>query len=120
MVAEVELARAKEQEAVTKLGIATEELGRSSIRAARLTEQLSAAQAVKEEMESELKRLRVQSEQWRKAAEAAMAVLTTGKNESFVKLMNAPFSDNLDDESAKTRNNTMLRRMGDMWKKGQK
>lgn len=117
-VAEVELARAKEQEAVTKLVMATDELGRSSKRAAMLTEQLDASQAAKEEMESELKRLRVQLEQWKKAAEAAIGVLTTEKNESFVKLMNVPFSENLDDESAKARNNNMLRRMGEMWKKG--
>lgn len=119
--AELDLARTKEQEVVIQLGIATKELESSSIKIGRLTEQLDAAQVAKEEMEVELKRLRVQSDQWRKAAEAAMAFLTTEKNGYFVeKLMNAPFPDNTDDESTKMRSSTMLGRMGELWKKNQK
>jgi len=103
------------------LGTATDELETSSVMVSRLTEQLDAAKVANGEMEVELKRLRVQSEQCKKAAETAVAVITTGKNGSFAeKLMNSPFSDNLDDESRKMRNNTLLRRMSELWKKAQK
>lgn len=133
-IAEMELAKAKEKEAVMKLGYVTEEADKSSQRAARVSEQLEAAQTVNSEMEAELRRLRVQSDQWRKAAEAAAAVLTTGNNGRLVdrsssldaeyqsvagKLMNSPFSDDLDDDSPKKKNN-VLRKFGGLWKKGPK
>ncbi|XP_038988362.1 interactor of constitutive active ROPs 2, chloroplastic-like isoform X2 [Phoenix dactylifera] len=134
-VAEVEMARAAEKEAMTRLGFVTEEADKSSRRAARVTEQLDAAKAMRSEMEAELRRLRVQADQWRKAAEAAMAVLTAGNNERLVertgsldyeyhsvdkKLMSSPFSDDLDDESQRKKNNNVLRRISGLWKKGQK
>ena len=46
---------------------------------ARTAEADAAEVAKKGEMETELRRLRVQAEQWRKAAETAMALLTVGK-----------------------------------------
>ncbi|KAJ6825107.1 interactor of constitutive active ROPs 2, chloroplastic-like isoform X3 [Iris pallida] len=134
-ITEMELAKAKEKEAVMKLGYVTEEADKSSQRAVRMSEQLEAAQTVNSEMEAELRRLRVQSDQWRKAAEAAAAVLTTGNNGRHVdrsssldaeyqsvagKLMNSPFSDDLDDDSPKKKNNNVLRKFGGLWKKGPK
>ncbi|KAF3959472.1 hypothetical protein CMV_015712 [Castanea mollissima] len=79
-----EEARAAEREALMKLGSLTEEADKSSRRAARVTEQLDAAQASNSEMEAELRRLKVQSDQWRKAAEAAAAMLSSGNNGKFV------------------------------------
>nr|CAD1828784.1 unnamed protein product [Ananas comosus var. bracteatus] len=116
VIAELELAKAAEQEE-----------GREGGGAA------GAAQAVNSEMEAELRRLRVQSDQWRKAAEAAAAALTTNNgrfmersgsmdsdyNSIGGKLMSSPFSD-LDDESPKKKNNNVLRRMSGLWKKSPK
>ncbi|XP_010920923.2 LOW QUALITY PROTEIN: interactor of constitutive active ROPs 3 [Elaeis guineensis] len=134
VVAELELAKAAEQEAMMKLGGVTEEADKNGRRAARAAEQLEAAQAMNSEMEAELRRLRVQSDQWRKAAEAAAAVLTTGNHGSFMersgsldeyntvagKLMNSPFSDDLDDESPKKKDKNMLKKIGGLWKKSPK
>lgn len=135
VIAEVELAKAAERDALLRLGYVTEEADKSSRRAARVTEQLDAAQAVNTEMETELRKLRVQSDQWRKAAEAAAAVLTTGNNGRPMertgsldtdynsiagKLMSSPFSDDLSDDSPKKKNNTMLKKIGGLWKKGPK
>ncbi|KAI0508063.1 hypothetical protein KFK09_014197 [Dendrobium nobile] len=65
-------------------------------------------------------------DQWRKAAEAASAILTSGndgrnivdsnKNSISGKLTNLLFFDDLDDESLK-KNNTLLRKIGEFWKK---
>ncbi|XP_010922517.1 interactor of constitutive active ROPs 3 isoform X3 [Elaeis guineensis] len=135
-IAEVELARSAEKQALTRLGLVTEEADKNSRTAARMAEQLDAAQAMKSEMEAELRRLKVQAEQWRKAAEAAMAVLTASNNGRLLdgtgsldfecnsvdeKLMSSPFSDDVDDdESPRKKNNNMLRRISGLWKKGQK
>ncbi|KAH7667648.1 hypothetical protein IHE45_12G073600 [Dioscorea alata] len=135
VIAEVELAKAAERDALLRLGYVTEEADKSSRTAARVTEQLDAAQALNTEMETELRKLRVQSDQWRKAAEAAAAVLTTGNNGRPMertgsldtdynsiagKLMSSPFSDDLSDDSPKKKNNTMLKKIGGLWKKGPK
>ncbi|CAN6326528.1 unnamed protein product [Urochloa humidicola] len=142
-VAELELAKAAEQDVRMRLGLVTEEADKSSRRAARTSEQLDAAQAASGEMEAELRRLRVQSDQWRKAAEAAAAVLSgpgggenngvgrtverTGSlepeynNSIGGKLMSSPFSDEVDEESPKRRNSGgVLRRMSGLWKKSPK
>ncbi|OEL17670.1 Interactor of constitutive active ROPs 2, chloroplastic, partial [Dichanthelium oligosanthes] len=145
-VAELELAKAAEQDIRMRLGLVTEEADKSSRRAARASEQLAAAQAASGEMEAELRRLRVQSDQWRKAAEAAAAVLSGGgrggdnnvigrtvertgslepeyNNSIGGKLMSSPFSDEVDEESPKRRNSgggSVLRRMSGLWKKSPK
>ncbi|WCJ34545.1 Interactor of constitutive active ROPs 3 [Euphorbia peplus] len=127
-----ETAKAAEQDALIKLGHITEEADRSSRRAARVTEQLDAAQAANSEMEAELRRLKVQSDQWRKAAEAAAAMLSTGNNGKVVErtgsldnsyntiggALGSPYSEDMDDESPKKKN--MLKKIGVLWKKGQK
>lgn len=133
-IADAERARSGEQEALVRLGIANGEAEKNSNKAAKALEQLDAAQAVKSEMQAELRRLRVQSDQWRKAAEAAAAVLTPENNGSIVertisldsdynslsgKLMSSPLSDGLYDVSPKKKSGNVLRKFG-LWKKGQK
>ena len=87
----------------------------------------AAAEAAKKgETEAELRRLRVQAEQWRKAAETAMALLTVGKGGNG-KLMDrgepldgnkyAGLYDELDDDVAARKNSNVLRRISGMWKK---
>lgn len=126
----IEAARAAEREALMKLGYATEEADKNSRRAARVTEQLDAAQAVNTEMEAELRRLKVQSDQWRKAAEAAAAMLSTGNNGKLVErtgsldnntynAMGSPYSEDMDDDSPKKKNGNVLKKIGVLWKKGQ-
>ncbi|XP_044473871.1 interactor of constitutive active ROPs 2, chloroplastic-like isoform X2 [Mangifera indica] len=123
-----EAARAAEQEALMKVGYLTEEADRSSRRAAHVTEQLDAAQVANTEMEAELRRLKVQLDQWRKAAEAATAMLSTGNNGKFVEnkinylngTMGSPYLEDMDDDSPKKKNANMLKKIGVLWKKGQK
>ncbi|XVE76232.1 hypothetical protein DITRI_Ditri12bG0156300 [Diplodiscus trichospermus] len=130
-VALLEAARAAEREALMKLGNLTEEADKSSRRAARVTEQLDAAQAANTEMEAELRRLKVQSDQWRKAAEAAAAMLSTGNNgkqadrtisldSNYNPMLGSPDSEDMDDDSPKKKNGNMLKKIGVLWKKGQK
>ncbi|KAA8543996.1 hypothetical protein F0562_021827 [Nyssa sinensis] len=84
VVAELEAAKGAEREALMKLGYATEEADNSNKWAARVGEQLEAAQVTNSEMEAELRKLKVQSDQWRKAAEAATAMLSTGNDGKFI------------------------------------
>ncbi|XP_064984260.1 interactor of constitutive active ROPs 2, chloroplastic-like isoform X1 [Musa acuminata AAA Group] len=135
MIAELELSKAAEQDALIRLGYITEESDKNSRRAARVAEQLDAAQAVNSQMESELKRLRIQCDQWRKAAEAAASILSSSNNGGNMertgsldsdynsiagKLMSSPFSDDLNEESPKKKNSNVLRKIGGLWKKSQK
>ncbi|KAG8647298.1 hypothetical protein MANES_09G080900v8 [Manihot esculenta] len=129
-----ETAKAAEQEALVKLSHLTEEVDKSSKRAARLTEQLDAAQAANTEMEAELRKLKVQSDQWRKAAEAAAAILSAGKSGKIMErtgslenncntiggIMGSPYLEDMDDDSPKKKNGNMLKKIGVLWKKGQK
>ncbi|CAD5179517.1 unnamed protein product [Musa acuminata subsp. malaccensis] len=71
-------ARAKEEELKAKISSMEEELKESRARAAQLMEQLAAAEGAKATLEVEMKRLRVQTGQWRKAAEAATALVAAG------------------------------------------
>lgn len=127
-----EAARIAEREAVMKVGHLTEEVDKSSRKAARVTEQLDLAQAANAEMEAEMRRLKVQSDQWRKAAEAAAAMLNGGNNGKFVERtgsldshtiggkLNSPFSEDMEDESPKKKNGNMLKKIGVLLKKSQK
>ena len=131
----LEAAKAAEREAVLKLQYVTEEADKSSRKAARVTEQLDAAQTANTELEAELRRLKVQSDQWRKAAEAATAMLSSTDNGKVVSRtvsldsnhnntigakMGSPLSDDMDDDSPKKKNANMLKKIGVLWKKGQK
>ncbi|CAO2166925.1 unnamed protein product [Urochloa humidicola] len=91
------------------------------------TPEADAAEAAKKgEMETELRRLRVQAEQWRKAAETAMALLTVGKggngkvverSESWEGGKYAGLCEDLEDDVAARKNGNVLRRISGMWKK---
>ena len=133
-VATIEAVKAAEHEALTKLSYLTEEADKNSRRAERVTEQLDATQAANSELEAELRKLKVQSDQWRKAAEAAASMLSTGNNGKFVERtgsldnnyltigarMGSPCSEDMDDDSPKKKNGNMLKKIGVLWKKGQK
>lgn len=131
-VASAEAARLAEKEALNKLSYLTEEADKSSRKVVRVTEQLDLAQAANAEMEAELRRLKVQSDQWRKAAEAAAAMLSGGNNGKFVERtgsldthtiggrLNSPFSEDMEDESPKKKNGNMLKKIGVLLKKSQK
>ncbi|CAO1942167.1 unnamed protein product [Urochloa humidicola] len=99
---------------------------KGSAAAARTPEADAAEAAKKGEMETELRRLRVQAEQWRKAAETAMALLTVGKggngkvverSESWEGGKYAGLCEDLEDDAAARKNGNVLRRISGMWKK---
>ncbi|RZS00023.1 hypothetical protein BHM03_00029677 [Ensete ventricosum] len=124
-VADMKTAKA----ALTKLGFISEEAEKNSERAARAMEELKAAHAAKTEMEAELRRLKVQAEQWRKAAETAIVMLTADQTACSAdsdyrsaagKLMSLQFSADLDDESPGKKKSHVLGRIRGMWNKDQK
>ncbi|WCJ32353.1 interactor of constitutive active rops 1 [Euphorbia peplus] len=69
------LAKAKEEEMALRLRQLGKEVEETKASAANLKEKLEAADREKEASEVEIKKMRVQTEQWRKAADAAAAVL---------------------------------------------
>ncbi|KAG6415091.1 hypothetical protein SASPL_122493 [Salvia splendens] len=124
-----------ESEAVMKVSYMAEEIEKSNKKAVRVGEQLEAAQATNAEMEGELRRLKVQSDQWRKAAEAAAAMLSAGNNNGqmmertgsmdghyspMTGKVSSPYADDLDEELMKKKNGNKLRKFGVLWKKPQK
>ncbi|GFQ02092.1 interactor of constitutive active rops 3 [Phtheirospermum japonicum] len=102
-------------------------------KAARVMEQLDAAQRANAEMEVELRKMKVQSDQWRKAAEAAAAMVAAAGNNGRVvertgsmdyslrtRRMSSPYSDEeiCDDEDLmRKKNGNVLSRFGVLWKK---
>ncbi|KAL8501548.1 hypothetical protein ACS0TY_020901 [Phlomoides rotata] len=130
---DLEAARCAEREALMKIGCMREEMEKSSRKAARVAEQLEAAQAGNAEMEAELRKLRVQSDQWRKAAEVAASMLSVGNNNGQLvertgsmdnnyspRMMRGLNADDFDEDLMKKKNVNMLRRFGVLWKKPQK
>ncbi|KAJ4891805.1 hypothetical protein Rs2_31553 [Raphanus sativus] len=124
-------------EALERLGSLTEEADKSGKRAENAREQLGAAQVTNTELEGELRRLKVQCDQWRKAAEAAASMLSgngnsngkyverTGSLESPLRRnvnMMSPYRDETDDDlsSPKKKNGSMLKKFGVLLKKSQK
>ncbi|XP_008364304.2 interactor of constitutive active ROPs 4-like [Malus domestica] len=71
-------AQEKEKEMSLKLSQLEEELEASKANAGQLNATLQATEGSKEALEAEIKKMRVQTEQWRKAADAAAAVLAGG------------------------------------------
>ncbi|XP_058773952.1 interactor of constitutive active ROPs 3-like [Vicia villosa] len=138
VAAEIGAAKAAERDAFAKLKIMIEEADRSNNKAARVTEMLEAAQAANIEKEAELKRIKVQCDQWRKAAETAAAMFSTGKNgniaERSMSMDNnyncsvmksnkySNFYEEIDDWSdlQRKKNGNVLKKIGDLWKKPQK
>ncbi|KAK3036824.1 hypothetical protein RJ639_031302 [Escallonia herrerae] len=134
VISELEAARTAEREALMKLGYMMEEADKSNRKVTRVSEQLEAAQMAISEIEAELRRVKVQSDQWRKAAEAAAAMLSTGNNGKFIERtgsldinyspvsgkISSPYSEDMDDDYLKKKNGNMLKRIGVLWKKPQK
>ncbi|OIW08590.1 hypothetical protein TanjilG_03266 [Lupinus angustifolius] len=126
--ADIEAAKVAERDALVKLGIVMEEADKSNQKVARVNEQLEAAQVANSEMEAELRRLKVQSDQWRKAAEAAAAMLSAGNNGkltdrtmSMESYKCSPYAGDMDDDDfQRKKNSNMLKKIGVLWKKPQK
>ncbi|KAG6484074.1 interactor of constitutive active ROPs 1-like [Zingiber officinale] len=68
-------ARAREEALMTKVRSVEEEMKQSAAKEELLAEQLRTAETEKTSAEAEMKRLRTQNEQWRKATEAAAEAL---------------------------------------------
>ncbi|PPD76669.1 hypothetical protein GOBAR_DD26401 [Gossypium barbadense] len=129
VAAELELTRAAKQEAIMKLGLAMEEADKNNRKATRVAEQLEAAQAANSEMAAELRRLKVQSEQWRKAAELAAALLSAGNNgkkliertgsldSNYNPKISSSYTEDMDDDLLNKKNGNMLKKIGILWKK---
>ncbi|KAK4764762.1 hypothetical protein SAY86_025852 [Trapa natans] len=129
---QLEAAREAEREAMMKVNILMEEVEKYKSSAMRVAEQLEVVQASGAEMEGELRRLKVQSDQWRKAAEAAVAMLSLGTNKEFMDRKGSydscynpgktgsQFGDDGDDDLMKKKNGNMLKKFGGLWKKPQK
>ncbi|XAR68216.1 hypothetical protein NMG60_11003269 [Bertholletia excelsa] len=75
---EISTIRAKEEEVTSKLTQLGQELEARRANEVKLKEKVEAVEGAKEELEAEMKKLRIQTEQWRKAADAAAAVLAGG------------------------------------------
>ncbi|CAG7874377.1 unnamed protein product, partial [Brassica rapa] len=138
---EMEKMGREKEEALERLGSLSEEAEKSGKRAENAREQLGAAQVTNTELEGELRRLKVQCDQWRKAAEAAASMLSGGNNNSngngkYVERtgslesplrrnvnMMSPYRDETDDDllsSPKKKNGSMLKKFGVLLKKSQK
>lgn len=135
----VEAANLREKEATEKLKVANLEMENSSQRANRSLEQLESAQAANLAMEAEMKRLRIQTEQWKKAADAAATVLAAAHHGELngklversasldthllsdsdlnMKLTSPIMSDDMESSPTSKKKNAMLRKIGDLWKK---
>lgn len=121
-----------ERDPQVKLGIISEESDRSTSRKSVGVTELETAQAANAEMEMELRRLKVQSEQWRKAAEAAAAMIgsngeVVGRTGSMDSNYNAItgkigplYTEDSDDDVLKKKNVNVLKKIGVLWKKPHK
>ncbi|KAI9083490.1 hypothetical protein K1719_034432 [Acacia pycnantha] len=74
----VSAAETKEEGMILRIKQLGEELEASKANGDKLSEKLKCVEAEKEALETEMKKLRVQTDQWRKAADAAAAVLAGG------------------------------------------
>lgn len=96
----------------------------------RVAERLAAVEEANAVMEAELMRLKVQADQWRKAAEVAAAVVASCHDGKFVERtgsldsrcigkLGSPYRGDIDDE-IKKKNGNLLKKIGVLWKKPQK
>uniref|UniRef100_J3L483 Interactor of constitutive active ROPs 1 n=1 Tax=Oryza brachyantha TaxID=4533 RepID=J3L483_ORYBR len=117
-----EAAKKAEDSAAAKSSLVEQDLREKAAREARMSEQLKASEAAREALEGEMRRLRVQTEQWRKAAEAAAAVIggdahLVGHNGNGWGSP-ATMPDDCDDEGfGGKRKGAGIRMLGDLWKK---
>ncbi|KAM7503850.1 hypothetical protein LguiB_002754 [Lonicera macranthoides] len=144
---EISTVQTKETEMGSRLSQVSQKLEASEGNVAQLKEKLAAVEGAKEELENEMKKLGVQTEQWKKAADAAATVLA-GAGEmngrrlsercgSMDKHFNGVFDprvggyagfvgspglgNDLDDGFGGKRKSSGIRMFGDLWKKkGQK
>ena len=134
----------KEDETALSLSQLGEEMKTSKANAAQLNEKLKTVEEAKEALEAEMKKLRVQTEQWRKAADAAAAVLAGGVEMNgrisercvsmdkhfggvfdppaagggYTSFVGSPgMADDLDGFGSGKRKGSGIRMFGDLWKK---
>ncbi|XP_037414139.1 interactor of constitutive active ROPs 1-like isoform X1 [Triticum dicoccoides] len=116
-----------DEEAVAKAFLIEQELKENAAREARVGEQLRASEAAREALDAEMRRLRVQTEQWRKAAEAAAAVIggdahlvghhgLAGNANGWGSPATMP-DDGEDEGFGSKRKGAGIRMLGDLWKK---
>ncbi|OIW09158.1 hypothetical protein TanjilG_11296 [Lupinus angustifolius] len=95
----------------------------------RVAEKLEIVQAVNSEIEAELKRVKIQSDQWRKAAEAAMSMLSVGNNGKMSKRslsfnnnysISTTCNENIENDFQRKKNGNMLKKIGVLCKMPQK
>ncbi|KAG6532651.1 hypothetical protein ZIOFF_006501 [Zingiber officinale] len=112
-------AEAKEAELLAKLRSVEEEMEESKARAGRLAEQLEATERAKAALEEEMKRLRVQTQQWRKAAEAAAAAVLADDQDEVDKHIAAWGSPLAMEEEGdwRRKKGPAIRMFGEFWKK---
>ncbi|KAK4753138.1 hypothetical protein SAY87_021936 [Trapa incisa] len=122
--------KVREEGMAQRLNQMEEELKESRENSEKLKEKLEALESAKESLEAEMKTLRIQTEQWRKAADAAAAVLAAaapGMNH-FVPEFDAPGgymgfvgspenADDADDGMGGRKKGFGIRAFGDLWKK---
>ncbi|CAN6444571.1 unnamed protein product [Victoria cruziana] len=139
LLQEVEELKTKEEETSKRLSEVTMELEESNKKAARVAAQLEIVIQAKAELEEEMKRIRVQTEQWRKAAETAASVLAYVDNgaemnrrigsmnrqskSGYIGLGSPLTNDAMEETSAEKRkgSGSGIKKIGDLWKKkGQK
>ncbi|KAK1699135.1 hypothetical protein QYE76_015832 [Lolium multiflorum] len=102
-------------------------LRESAAREAQLAERLAASERAREQLEAEARRSRVQSEQWRKAAEEAAAVLggaPGGKDMRRHGLVGSSYDGKIDMQDVggegsgrKRKSGGAVRLLADLWKK---
>ncbi|GFP98862.1 interactor of constitutive active rops 1 [Phtheirospermum japonicum] len=129
---EITSVRGEVDELTLRLTNISQELEKSKANAVEKDEKLEIAEKAKEELENEMRKLRVQSEQWRKAADAAASVLAGGVEINGRRLsercgsmdkvyMNTFEHDGDDVFGGEKRKGSGIRMLGELWKKkGQK
>ncbi|KAF3514846.1 hypothetical protein F2Q69_00001787 [Brassica cretica] len=135
---EMEKVQSEKNKALERVESLKEEADKSAKRGEKAIEELGAAQVSNTELEGELRRLKVQCDQWRKAAEAAATMISDGNknvNGKYVERtgslesplrrnvnMMSPYMDETDDDlsSPKKKNGSMLKKFGVLLKKSQK
>ncbi|KAJ4879400.1 Interactor of constitutive active ROPs 1 [Raphanus sativus] len=129
---EMSKVKGNEDEMASKVSQIGEELEQSRAKTAHLEEKLESMEEAKEALEAEMKKLRVQTEQWRKAADAAAAVLS-GESETNSQGRSGAAGGGLFDQSAVVgfmdddsddavgssgkRKSSGMKMFGDLWKK---
>ncbi|CAH8356131.1 unnamed protein product [Eruca vesicaria subsp. sativa] len=135
---EMSCAKAKENEIASKVSQIRAELEESNENTEKLKKKLEAVEEAKESLEAEMEKLKVQTEQWKKAADAAAVVLSGGveMNDRFSercgaiekhfagRFVGSPgmAADDWEDGSGSgKRKGSGMKMFGDLWrKKGQK